>query len=103
MQEHRAIVASWEPIRNSLEQQDFPEMLSAVYFHPFSSHVAASVVGIGNDREGQRFGYQLPSGAEQNSIKIGSFFCSSDLVLKFHHPESLNIFLLFHSQHFFFL
>jgi hypothetical protein len=27
-------------------------------FHPFSSRVAALVVGIDNDREGQRPGYQ---------------------------------------------
>jgi hypothetical protein len=47
--------------------------LSAGYFHTFSSRVAASVVGIDNDREGQRSGYQLPPVAGQNSIKIGSF------------------------------
>jgi hypothetical protein len=48
-------------------------MLSAGYFHPFSSRVAASFVGTDNDREGQRSGYQLPPAAGQNSIKIGSF------------------------------
>jgi hypothetical protein len=48
-------------------------MLSAGYFHPYLSRVAASVVGIDNDREGQRSGYQLPPVARQNSIKIGSF------------------------------
>jgi hypothetical protein len=42
-------------------------------FRPFSSRVAASVVGIDNDREGQRSGYQLPPVAGQNSIKIESF------------------------------
>jgi hypothetical protein len=73
MQEHRAMLASWTLIRNSVQQQDFPGMLSAGYFHPFSSRVAASVVGIDNDREGQRSGYQLPPVAGQNSIKIGSF------------------------------
>jgi hypothetical protein len=73
MQEHRAKLVSWEPIRNSIQRQDFPGMLSAGYFHPFSSRVAASVVGIDNDREGQRSGYQLPPVAGQNSIKVGSF------------------------------
>jgi hypothetical protein len=48
-------------------------MLGAGYFHPFSSRVAASVVVIDNDREGQRSGYQLPPVAGQNSIKNGSF------------------------------
>jgi hypothetical protein len=48
-------------------------MLSAVYFHPFLSRVVASVVGIDNDREGQRSGYQLPRVTGQNSIKIGPF------------------------------
>jgi hypothetical protein len=80
------------PIRNSVQQQDFPGMLSAGYFHPFSSHVAASFVGIDNDREGQRSGYQLPPEAGQNLIKIGSFlreqkfFTSSKLqrLLNFH-------------------
>jgi hypothetical protein len=42
-------------------------MLRAVYFHPFSSRVAASVVGIDNDRESQWSGYQLPPVAGQNS------------------------------------
>jgi hypothetical protein len=51
----------------------FPGMLSAGYFHPFSSRVAASVFGIDNDREGQRSGYQLHPVTGQNSIKIGSF------------------------------
>jgi hypothetical protein len=46
-------------------------MLRAGYFHPFSSRIAASVVGIDNDKEGQRSGYQLPLVAGQNSIKIG--------------------------------
>jgi hypothetical protein len=73
IQEHRAMLASWDPIRNSLHQQDFPGMLSAGYFHPFSSRVAASVVGIDNDRESQRSGYQLPPATGQNSIKIRSF------------------------------
>jgi hypothetical protein len=73
MQEHRAKLISWQPIRNSIQQQDFPGMLSAGYSHPFSSRFAASVVGIDNDREGQRSGYQLLPGAGQNSIKIGSF------------------------------
>jgi hypothetical protein len=73
MLEHSAKLVSWEPIRNSIQQQDFPGMLSAGYFHPFSSRVAASVVGIDNDREGQRSGYQLPPVAGQNSIKVGSF------------------------------
>jgi hypothetical protein len=67
------MLASWEPNRNSLQQQDLPGMLSAGYFHPFSSRVAASVVGIDNDREGQRSGYQLPPVEGQNLIKIGSF------------------------------
>jgi hypothetical protein len=53
MQEHMAMLVSWTPIRNSVQQQDFPEMLIAGYFHLFSSRVAASVVGIDNDREGQ--------------------------------------------------
>jgi hypothetical protein len=43
--------------------------LSAGYFHPFLSRIAASVVGIDNDKESQRFGYQLPSVAVQNLIK----------------------------------
>jgi hypothetical protein len=73
MQEHRAMVASWEPIRISFEQQDFPGMLRAGYLHPFSSRVAASVVGIDNDTEGQRSGYQLTPVAGQTSIKIGFF------------------------------
>jgi hypothetical protein len=47
-------------------------MLGAGYFHPISSRFAASVVGIDNDGEGQRSGYQLPPVAGQNSIKIGS-------------------------------
>jgi hypothetical protein len=61
-------------------------MLSAGYFHPFLSRVAASVVGIDNDREGQRSGYQLPPVAGKISIKIGSilreqkFFTSSKLL-----------------------
>jgi hypothetical protein len=76
MQEHRRMLASWEPIKNSVQQQDFPRMLSAGYFHPLSSRVAASVVGIDNNREGQRSGYQLPPVAGQNSIKIGSFYGS---------------------------
>jgi hypothetical protein len=67
------MLASWAPIRNSVQQQDFPGMLSPGYFHPFWIRVAASVVGIDNDREGQRSGYQLPPVAVQNSIKIGSF------------------------------
>jgi hypothetical protein len=71
MQELRAMVASWEPIRIHSNSKTFH--LSAGYFHPFSSRVAASVVGIDNDREGQRSGYQLPPVAGQNSIKIGSF------------------------------
>jgi hypothetical protein len=66
------MLASWEPIRNSLQQQDLPGMLRAGYFHPFSSRVAASVVGIDNDREGQRSGYQLPPVEGQSLIKIGS-------------------------------
>jgi hypothetical protein len=73
MQEHRAMLASWAPIRNSVQQQDFPGMLIAGYFHPFSSRVAASFVGIDNNRKGQRSGYQLPPVTGQNSIKIGSF------------------------------
>jgi hypothetical protein len=64
------MLASWAPIRNSVQQQDFPGMLSEGYFHPFSSRVAASVVGIDKDREGQRSGYQLPPVAGLNSIKI---------------------------------
>jgi hypothetical protein len=67
------MLASWAPIRNSVQQQDFPGMLSEGYFHPFSSRVAASVVGIDKYREGQRSGYQLPPVAGLNSIKIGSF------------------------------
>jgi hypothetical protein len=63
------MLASWAPIRNLVQQQDFPGMLSAGYCHPFSSRVA----GIDNDREGQRSGYQLSPVAGQNSIKIGSF------------------------------
>jgi hypothetical protein len=35
-------------------------MLSAGYFHQFLSRVATSVVGIDNDREGQRSDYQFP-------------------------------------------
>jgi hypothetical protein len=68
MQEHRAMLVSWEPIRHSVQQQDFPGMLSlsAGYFYSFSSRVAASFVGIDNDREGQRSGYQLPPVAGQN-------------------------------------
>jgi hypothetical protein len=54
------MLASWEPIRNSVQQQHFPGMLSAGYFYPFSSRVAALAVGIYNDREGQLSGYQLP-------------------------------------------
>jgi hypothetical protein len=57
MQEYRAMLASWDPIRNSVQQQDFPGMLSAVYFHPFLSRVAASVVGIANNREGKLSSY----------------------------------------------
>jgi hypothetical protein len=67
------MLASWAPIRNSVQQQEFPGMLSAGYFHPFLSRVAALVVAIDNDREGQRSGYQLPPGTGQNSLKIGSF------------------------------
>jgi hypothetical protein len=61
------MLASWEPIINSVQQQDFPQMLSAGYC------VSASVVGIDNNREGQRSGYQLPPVVGQNLIKIGSF------------------------------
>jgi hypothetical protein len=67
------MLASWEPIINSVQQQDFPRMLSAGYFHPFSNRVSTSVVGIDNNREGQQSGYQLPPVVGQNSIKIGSF------------------------------
>jgi hypothetical protein len=55
-------------------------MLGAGYFHPFSSRVAASVVVIDNDREGQRSGYQLPPVAGQNSIKNGSFLPGANIV-----------------------
>jgi hypothetical protein len=51
------MLVSWELIRNSQQQQDFPGMLSAGYFHPFSSLVATSVVGIDNDREGLATNY----------------------------------------------
>jgi hypothetical protein len=44
-------VADFQTQSNS--PTDFPGMLSAGYFHPFSSRVAASVVGIDNDREDQ--------------------------------------------------
>jgi cytochrome c len=37
-----------------------------------------SVVGIDNNKEGQRSGYQLPPVAGQNSIKIGSFLASKN-------------------------
>jgi hypothetical protein len=55
---------------NSVQQQDFPGILGAGYFHRFSRCVPASVVGIDNDREGQWSGYQLPPVAGQNAIKI---------------------------------
>jgi hypothetical protein len=53
-------------------------MLSAGYFHPFLSCVAASVVGIDNDKKSQRFGHQLPPVAGQNSIRIGSWIPIDD-------------------------
>jgi hypothetical protein len=50
-------------LKGSVQQQDFPGMLSAGYFRPISSRVAVSVVGIDNDRKGRRSGYQVPPGA----------------------------------------
>jgi hypothetical protein len=72
MQEHRAMLVSCEPIRNSVLSARFSWNVECRLFSSILSRVAASVVGIDNDREGQRSGYQLPV-AGQNSIKIGSF------------------------------
>jgi hypothetical protein len=73
MQEHRAMLVSWELIRNSVLSARFSWNVECRLFSFILSCVATSVVGIDNDREGQRSGYQHPPVAGQNSIKIRSF------------------------------
>jgi hypothetical protein len=54
MQEHRAMLVSWEPIRNSVLSARFSWNVECRLFSSILSRVAASVVGIDNDREGQQ-------------------------------------------------
>jgi hypothetical protein len=63
-------------------------MLSAGYFHPFSSRVAASVVGMHNNREGQRSGYQLHVFYIATPTTINAF--SPDITYK--HVNSVGFF-----------